>query len=125
MSILHGFSQQKGRVNLEVTPTITKEELELCNKEEKNDKFEKLASIINKRIYNKYKLFPTNYIAYDILNHSQKFNEQYTNEEKASFIAYMNNGLAQIQIDKQELETIFLQIYAATLQNHFSSKTNP
>jgi len=78
-----------------------------------------LASLIDQRIYKSYKLFKTNYIAYDILNGGNAFADHYSTDEKKDFIAYMNDGLAHIGIeaDPSELEQIFLRIYANPVVN--------
>ena len=44
----------------------------------KNELLKQIAEIIDKRIYTNYHLFPTNYIAYDWLNESNTFENQYT-----------------------------------------------
>lgn len=120
-SIISGILQQKGQVHISITPTITKEELEFCNQFEKNDKFLHLAEIIDNRIYSNYKLFKTNYIAFDILNNSNKFAEYYSKEEKNTFIEYIKTGLSKLPCYKDEasheLENIILNIYANPVNN--------
>ena len=120
-SIVSGILQQKGQVHISITPTITKEELEFCNQFEKNDKFSHLAEIIDNRIYSNYKLFKTNYIAFDILNNSDRFAEYYSKEEKNSFIEYIRTGLSKLPCYKdeasRELENIILNIYANPVNN--------
>lgn len=59
-SIITGIIQEKGRVHISFCKPITKAELELCDKEEKNDKFRKLAEIIDDRILAGYRIWPTN-----------------------------------------------------------------
>ncbi len=118
-SILTGIKQRKGKVHLAVTEPISRKELEMCDEKEKNEKMVALASLIDQRIYKSYKLFKTNYIAYDILQGGSQFADHYSADDKKDFVAYMDNGLAGIGIeaDRSELEQIFLRIYANPVVN--------
>ncbi|MBP1646281.1 MAG: Phospholipid/Glycerol Acyltransferase [Bacteroidetes bacterium] len=111
-SILKGIKQNKGKIHLSVTKPISKEELDYCDSFEKNEKFLVLAQIIDKRIYKNYKLFNTNFIAHDFLNKSYRYQANYTKQEQEEFIDYMQKGLKEIPGEYQELENIFLKIYA-------------
>lgn len=111
-SILHGIMQQKGGVSLNITPTIKVEELANCDRYEKKYKFDKLAQIIDKRIRESYKLWKTNYIAFDILHDTHLFAGYYQDADKQVFVDYMENGLRGLQGDIDELRSIFLGIYA-------------
>ncbi len=115
-SILQGITQFKGHVHLAVTPTITKEELYECDKQEKNMKFSSLAAIIDQRIHNHYKIWNNNYIAYDILNNTQRYSNRYTSDEKETFISYMENGLKGLRGEADELQNLFLKIYAGPVR---------
>lgn len=115
-SILHGVTQQKGQVHIAVAPTITREELAECDRLEKNFKFARLAEIIDQRIYAHYKLWKTNFIAYDLLNQSSKFADKYTDAEKEHFTAYMEEGLVGLCGEKDELRNLFLRIYAGPVK---------
>lgn len=118
-SILTGIKQRKGKVHLAVTEPISRKELEICDEKEKNEKMVALASLIDQRIYKSYKLFKTNYIAYDILQGGNAFADCYSADDRKDFITYMNDGLAKIGIeaDRSDLEQIFLRIYANPVVN--------
>ena len=120
-SIIAGIMQPKGQINISVTPSITREELEYCDQFEKNAKFTTLAEIMDKRIYQAYKLYKNNYIAHDILNNANTYAEFYSKEEKEFFLNYMRNGLSKLPCAKEEnmkeLEEIFLKIYANPVEN--------
>jgi hypothetical protein len=117
MSILNGITQPKGQISLVATTPITQKELQQCDEQGKNEKFQFLADIIDKHIYQNYKLWKTNYIAYDLWHNSEQYTAHYTPNDKKEFIEYMNSGLKEIEGDYEELRTIFLKIYANPVVN--------
>lgn len=117
-SILKGIIQPKGGICICATPTISQEELQYCDSFEKNEKFAQLAQIIDKRVYSHYKLWKTNYIAYDMVEKSGKYAEKYTPADKLAFEDYMNNGIKSLVGEADELKNIFLNIYANPVRNN-------
>ncbi|MBO4656068.1 MAG: acyltransferase [Bacteroidales bacterium] len=116
-SILKGIIQPKGGICVCATPTITAEELQFCDRFDKNDKFAQLAQLIDQRVYSHYKLWKTNYIAYDLVEGGDKYAKKYTPEEKNAFEEYMSNGLKSLVGEADELKNIFLNIYANPVRN--------
>lgn len=120
-NIVNGITQFKGKIMISVADTLTKEELIICNDLYKVDKFYHLAKIIDKRIYFNYKLWKTNFIAYDLLYTTDTFAEQYNDEDKLSFIKYFETKLENVEGDYAELQEIFLKIYANPVINKINS----
>lgn len=116
-SILHGIKQFKGHIHLVATDAITDEELRYCDRFDRNRKFQQLAQIIDRRIYENYRLWPTNYIAHDLLNQSYRYREHYTEEQRKQFMDYMDEGLKNLIGEEAELRDIFLHIYANPVDN--------
>ncbi len=69
-------------------------------KRDLNENINELSAIIDKEIYKNYKLWPSNYIAYDMLYH-ERFKDQYTVEEKSSFLEYYNESLNKLVGEKK------------------------
>lgn len=115
-SIIKGITQQKGRIHFSVGKLINDELYEI---EERaiNDEINELARIIDKQIYDNYKLWKTNYIAYDLVYKKNKYVSFYTSEEKEAFKQYMSKQLNNIKADKKVLQQIFLKIYANPVVN--------
>ncbi len=116
-SIIQGIMQPKGRINMVICKDISIDDLNECDKYEKNDKLVHLAKIMDKRIIENYKLFPNNYIACDILSNITKYSDFYTPDQKKDFENYMNDGLRTINLPYDELKNIFLLIYANPVFN--------
>jgi len=116
-SILHGIRQFKGHIHFVFTDAITDEELQYCDRFDRNRKFQQLAQIIDRRIYENYRLWPTNYIAHDLLNQSYRYRDHYTEEQRRQFMDYMDEGLRNLIGEEAELRDIFLHIYANPVDN--------
>ena len=118
-SVLHGIQQFKGNTHYTFCGTVTPAELAECEKLPRSEQYKELANIIDNKIYAGYKLWKTNYIAHDILHKNNNFSGNYTPEEKQKFIEYMNKGLSSLEGGKDELQEIFLGIYANPVKNCF------
>jgi hypothetical protein len=115
-SILTGILQFKGRVHFQFCPIITEEDLVMFNDCTNNEYHKKVAKLIDQRILSAYKLWPNNYIAYDILYGQQRFVDRYTHEEKNRFEKHLSK-LDQYENDIDTLKDIFLGIYANPVKN--------
>jgi hypothetical protein len=116
-SIIAGITQHKGRIHLSVCPPVNRFLQESRRTTVYNDRINKLASRIDTEIYRHYTLWPTNYIAYDLLNHSSTYLPHYTAEQKDEFIAYMHRELSGQKIDNQEHVDLLLKLYANPVLN--------
>lgn len=119
-SILTGIMQFKGNIHIEFTKPITHEEIEQAAQLDKNERFKFLTSAMDKRIVSSFKLWKNNYIAYDMITGSNEFAAEYTQEEKKAFVDYMKFKLSSAEGDMNELEDIFLHIYANPIFNRKS-----
>jgi 1-acyl-sn-glycerol-3-phosphate acyltransferase len=111
-SIITGIMQRKGMVHITIGKPINSK-LELCKKLPNLAIFKGIAKLIDNEIIQGYKLFDTNYIAYDLLNRTDKYASHYTEEAKQQFIIDMNEKIAKIGLEfYPELCKIFYSIYA-------------
>lgn len=111
-SILTGIMQFKGNIHIEFTSPLSREEIEQAAKLDKNGRFLRLASDMDRRIVSGYRLWSNNYIAYDILHESNRFSGYYTPGERAEFESYLSYKLHGAECNGEELKEIFLGIYA-------------
>ncbi|MCL2415133.1 MAG: hypothetical protein FWC94_07850, partial [Bacteroidales bacterium] len=111
-SIITGIMQRKGKVHITIGKAINPR-LDTCKDLPNHKIFKGIARLIDDEIVNNYKLFDTNYIAYDLLNHTDKYASHYTEEAKEQFVIRMNEKIAQIGLKfYPELCKIFFSIYA-------------
>ena len=114
-SILTGIMQPKGRIHIQFNEPLTEEEVNAAAELDKNERFKALGIAMDRKIIANYKLWPNNYIAYDMLNGEGRFADKYTAEEKVAFEGYLNAIMQKIdkmEVDKAELKEILLGIYA-------------
>lgn len=116
-SMLTGLSTYKGRVHFHIDK-LTDSELDKLNDLPSNgERIEALAALIDAKIHKNFKLWPNNYIAYDLLHSVNKFSSQYTPEEKARFIQIMTQKMDKLEGNISMLNNIFLEIYANPVKN--------
>ena len=114
-SIITGIMQPKGRIHIQFNEPLTEEEVNAAAELDKNERFKALGIAMDRKIIANYKLWPNNYIAYDMLNGEGRFADKYTAEEKVAFEGYLNAIMQKVdkmEVDKAELKEILLGIYA-------------
>ena len=113
-SILVGIQQPKGNVHLNIGTPLTSEEIALAAKCDKNDRYQQIRHAVDKRVIEGYRLWKNNYVAYDILNETDKYAGMYEPADAENFKAYMQKQLDTVEpeIDREDLRRIFLDIYA-------------
>lgn len=86
MTLMSGIMGQKKRIHIHVGKVLN-EELDLIKAEfdNTNKQIQALAQVMDDSILQSYKLWPTNYIAYDILHQTDKYKDFYTENEKSLF----------------------------------------
>ena len=117
-SILYGVTQQKGNTLLVISNPISEEEIM-----ELSDNYftfcHELTRLIDQRIIENYHFWNTNYMAFDLLNHSENYKSKYTEIELFEFKKYIQEKLLLIKDiqETQVLEELFLQLYANPIRN--------
>ena len=82
--------------------------------------YKRVAELMDSRINPHFYLHPNNYIAHDLRSGSDTYAEHYTKEQKDTFVKYMDWMNEYPEMNREELEEIFLGIYA----NPVDVKTN-
>ena len=116
-SMLTGLSDYKGRVHYHIDCLETDELNEISQLPSNGDRIEALAQTIDRKIHRNFKLWPNNYIAYDLLHSVNKFSQYYTQEEKDNFIRVMAQKMDKLHGNISMLNNIYLEIYANPVKN--------
>lgn len=114
ISIMTGIEQQKGNIHLNIGSPLTHDEIEAASYCNKNDRYQAIRHAVDVRIIEGYKLWKTNYIGYDMVNHTFKYRDKYTPEDVAQFTDYVEHQLDKVEqsLCRADLRDIFLRIYA-------------
>lgn len=118
-SIVSGIRQWKGNVHLNIGTPLTAEEIGTAAGFDKNDRYQALMQYIDKRVVEGYKLWKTNFIAYDMVYGTTKYSDRYTAEDREKFIAYTEHKLKKVErtLNREDLRDIFLRIYSNPVEN--------
>ena len=121
LSIVTGIKQYKGNIHLNIGEPLTHEEIyeaSFCNK---NDRYQFIRHCVDDRVRAGYKLWATNYMAYDMLEGGSAKADHYTPAELEKFKAYIEGQLGVVEqlpfgqeekLDRDELRKILLAIYS-------------
>lgn len=111
-SIMQGIMGHKGRVQLTIGKPIVNEIDSIPETLNQNDKIYEVCKMVDKQIYQNYKLYPNNYIAFDILSQRNQFADQYSAQEKKDFTAYLHQQAEVKDVSKEKMMHYLLRIYA-------------
>ena len=115
MTLLSGIIGQKKHIHIHVGKVLDTEIDTIASEHENaNKQIQALAQVIDDSILSSYKLWPTNYIAYDILNNTSTFSDKYTESEKSLFERRLEMKINQT--NAVELQG-FLAMYANPVSN--------
>jgi hypothetical protein len=113
-SLLNGLIGQKKHIHLHAGKPLDVELAPLFETHNANAQIKMLAKIIDNEIIGNYKLWATNYIAYDMLFQTDKYADFYTEHEKELFERRL-----QRKIDANDAQSVerFLGMYANPVAN--------
>lgn len=115
ITLLSGIIGQKKRIHIHIGDVLDSEIDEVVSVEQNpNKQIQLLTQKVDDSILKSYKLWPTNYIAYDMLYNTNQFEKEYTLEEKQLFQRRL-----ELRIDDNSavLKEGFLAMYANPVVN--------
>lgn len=117
ISMYTGLVGKKGRVHYAFNILPEQEIQRVAEIQNKNDQMKSMAELIDGVIIGNYRLWPTNFIAFDLLQGENKFENEYTRQERDFFVEYMNEKLKIIPEYGEQARTVFLEMYANPVKN--------
>lgn len=121
LNLLRGIMGTKKRIHIEVNGLLTKE-IDDISKSDANlsDKLSFLADVIDEKIWAGYKLWPSNYIAHDLIHEDSKYSKFYTEKEKLTFVRRFEE---KVSSKDPVVRSNFLLMYANPVDN--KERANP
>ena len=119
-SMRTGIMGYKGEVHYHCAPCIDGFLDNLSPDIPKSKVFDVIAEHIDKEIFRNYRLYPSNYIALDMLEGNEAHAGRYTADDKAVFEKYLQGQIARIDIpnkDEAFLRERMLTMYANPARN--------
>lgn len=114
-TLISGIMGQKKRIHIHMCDVLEKELDSITEENDnQNKRIQALAQVIDDSILASYKLWPTNYIAYDLLNETDRFASHYTEKEKMLFERRLE---MRIDIQNKIVKEGFLAMYANPVVN--------
>lgn len=119
-----GLLGYKGRVHFQSAGCIN-EKIKLIDRTlPKADVYRQIALRIDAEIHRNYKIFPNNYIAYDLLERTNRYVAKYSPEQLSAFKAYLQGQLEKIEIPNKDVAFLYdklLLMYANPLKNYLAA----
>ncbi len=115
INLMSGVMGPKRRIHIHVGEILNSEiEIIKAELDNSNKQIQALAQIIDDSILSNYRLWPTNYIAYDIVNHTNAYSHLYSENEKSLFERRL-----EMRIDHENPVALqsFLSMYANPVVN--------
>ena len=116
-SMSMGIFNPKGKMRFSFGTPIEVNFEEVKTREQQHKMAEELGAIIDKQIYSNYKLWPNNFIAYDLLMQENRFKYRYTEEEKRHFEMMLEQALIFIDFPIVDIPERFIKMYANPVIN--------
>ena len=117
-SIIGGLTSNKGRIHVAMGTPINEDILKIDNSNINNNEFvSKVAELVDIQIYTNYKLWPSNYLAYDLLNNSTEFSKHYNDNTRTVLEDRYNHAAEIAQHDNKDIRELFLLLYANPVIN--------
>lgn len=114
-TILSGIMGQKKRIHIHIEDVLDSEiETIKAENQNTNKQIQALAQIIDDAILKSYQLWPTNFIAYDVLHQTNRFESKYTEQEKMLFQRRLE---MRIDAKNDQMLESFLAMYANPVVN--------
>ena len=115
MTLLSGIIGQKKHIHIHVGEVLRSELDEIATEyDNSNKQIQALAQVIDDSILKSYKLWPTNFIAFDILYKTNKYAHLYTEDEKSLFERRLE---LKIDATNEMMVESFLNMYANPVVN--------
>ncbi len=117
-SIMGGLLGQKKGIHFQAGDVLDIELDEIIALDNANQQVKALAQLIDKQIIGNYKLWSSNYIAYDLLNETNTFAMHYSGTEKQAFEERLKSKMT---IEDPEAKQLLLEMYANPVVNQMTN----
>lgn len=118
-----GLLQFKGKVHFQLTPRINSKLDQIGEFRDVGTSAHYVCRLIDQAIHRSYEIFPINYVAFDLLNDTQRFASKYDEAKKREVQDYFNAQLDKVDLsditseEREFMMHTMLVMYANPLKN--------
>ena len=123
VSMKTGIMGYKGHIHYHCAPCIDDYLRSLDPDMPKGELFDAVAAHIDSEIHRHYRLYPSNFIALDLLENSRAHADHYTPEDETAFAQYFMAQMGKIELEQPDqtfLRERMLTMYANPARNQLS-----
>lgn len=102
-SAMKGLTGHKGRVNIALGGLLNKQLDALEQVDQKNEQIKLVSAEVDRQMHAMYKLWPTNYIAYDLLNGGNTYSEHYNRIQRITFGNYLRGRVIKLMVSRRKI----------------------
>ncbi|MDL2322804.1 1-acyl-sn-glycerol-3-phosphate acyltransferase [Bacteroidales bacterium OttesenSCG-928-A17] len=91
--------------------------------DDKSEQITSIAKLIDEEIFRNYKFYPVNYIAYDRMTNTKKFEDQYTEADIQFFDVYLRQQISKIDLPEKDIPFLtekMVEMYSNPVKNFLS-----
>jgi len=121
-SMSMGMFNPKGRIRFHFNDPLKINFETAQNKAEENKQIDDICELIDDQIYQTFKLWPNNYIAYDLLMQEHRFKNKYTHREEKKFLTMIEQAMIHFDFPITDIKERFLKLYANPVINYLKTK---
>ncbi len=123
-SVFTGLMQSKGQMHYSFCQPVSQEDVASVCRDDRV-MFPELARLIDRRIFKGYHCFPSNYVAYDLLNGTDMSKNVCDTEYRTRFNQYLAEKVDALvgelgEENRSELHRMFLELYANPVVNQLA-----
>lgn len=131
LSMKTGLMGQKGRIHVAIGTPLSRlldAHRELLAHQPRNESLRTICEIIDDEIFARYRFYPCNYVAYDLLHGGHLGEGLYSNRERITFELYIEDRLdllrewSETRGERDFLYSKLLEMYSNPLKNHLELK---
>ena len=111
-SVINGIVNYKGHIHISVAKPVNSILHNIDEGMVKSAIYNYIVHYIDEQVYSLYKLWPSNYLAYDLKNNTDKYSDRYTTQTKEHFDERLQRVVSTLGKEPDELKELFIEMYA-------------
>jgi hypothetical protein len=117
LSLIHGILGQKGGIHLSFCRPVNEVFISFDSNQGNNPYLNQIVAFIDNEIIENYKLWPSNYFAFDLSTNSKQYEQFYDSATVAYFEERMKKAIEIVGENPERIRELFIDLYANPLRS--------